>query len=181
MYLFLNQKHLYHFHSTFFCFKNNSESLWTTVTVANQMFLMSRSWLVCDKYISKTKDTTTHCSIFGKTKELWSLITQKTGDANPTLGQCWSSICDTGQTIIQHWVHFSCFLGGHCYKVITRCRHCAWFYVCSSQYLPLHTGRIVLNILNAKENFPSKQKTLTNTGSMLVQRRRRWAHIEPTV
>ena len=37
--------------------------------------------------------------------------TQQTRDIDPMLDQCWASVVDGGQTLVQHWVDVSFLLG----------------------------------------------------------------------
>ena len=37
---------------------------------------------------------------------------QQTRDIHPRLIQCWSTVCDAGPTLYQHWVNVSRLLGG---------------------------------------------------------------------
>ena len=40
----------------------------------------------------------------------WDLRAQQTRDYEPVLFYCWSTVCDAGPTLKQHWLNISCLL-----------------------------------------------------------------------
>ena len=116
---------------------------------------------------------------------------QQTRHVEPMLVQCWLTVYDVGPALNQHWFNVSCLLGGICRMYCDVRRQTAvtvTFQVNSLSVVCLcceYYGLLLSSLPGYRfcvwRGYPANTRHCAIVGSMLVQRRRRWTNIKPTM
>ena len=78
------------------------------------------------------------------------LFRQKTRAAEPMLSKCWSTVCDAGPTITQHWLIVSRLLGRRVCEVCTMEYFLKYLYFATNSY---SEAKILCLVIKHKEQL----------------------------